>query len=258
MIASTAEEIAALREGGKRLARHIETLVNMTKPGVSVLSLEKKARELVAADGDIPAFLNYVYGNDKNAMPSALSVSINDAIVHSPAGQSSEVIQEGDVVSLDFGIIHAGLYTDHARTIIAGDKKDPEDERLVRAAYEALDAGIKEAHVGNTTGHIGRAIERVAKKYGYGFPRNLSGHGVGRTVHEEPHVPNYGVPGEGEALVEGMVIAIEPMLARGSGDLKVDPGRDGHAYRTKDKSRTAHAEHTVLITKNGAEILTKL
>lgn len=258
MIAKTKGEMAALREGGKRLARHLEILSTMVQPGVSVKKLESKARELVQADRDRPAFLDYEYGKDKNPMPSALSVSINDAIVHSPAGVSDEVIKDGDIVSLDFGIIHDGFYTDHAVTVIAGEGRDPQDEKLVRAAYEALGAGIRVARVGNTTGDIGHAVEKVAKKYGFGFPKNLSGHGVGRTVHEEPHIPNYGEPGEGERLVEGHVIAIEPMFTRGSGELRVDPGRDGHAYRTKDGSRTAHAEHTVLVTKSGAEILTKV
>lgn len=257
MIARTEDEIAALREGGKRLARHLDALSNLVAPGVTAGELEKKAEELVLKDGDKPAFLNYKYASDKNPMPSGLSVSINNTIVHNPAGQSGDTIQDGDIVSLDFGIVHDGFYTDHAVTVIAGKKRDSEDEKMVRAAYEALDAGISVARVGNTTGDIGHAVERVAKKYGLGFPRNLSGHGVGRTVHEEPHVPNYGIPGQGEKLVEGMVIAIEPMFARGSGELKVDSGRDGHAYRTKDGSRAAHVEHTVLVTKKGAEILTR-
>ncbi len=258
MIARTPQEIAALREGGRRLARHLDALSKLVVPGVAAAELEKKVCEMVAMDGDKPAFLNYKYANDKNPMPSGLSVSINDAIVHSPAGQSTNIIEDGDVVSLDFGIKHDGFFTDHAVTIIAGRKRDPEDEKLVKAAYEALEAGIAEARVGNTTGDIGHAIERVAKKYGLGFPRNLSGHGVGKTVHEEPHVPNFGVPGSGERLEAGMVIAIEPMFTRGSGELRVDSGRDGHAYRTRDGSRTAHVEHTVLITKKGAEILTQI
>ncbi|MBI5456787.1 type I methionyl aminopeptidase [Candidatus Kaiserbacteria bacterium] len=258
MIARNSSEIEALREGGRRLAQHLQTLAAIVRPGVSVKDLEKKALELVRADGDSPAFLDYEYGKDKNPFASALSVSINDTIVHAPAGVSSEVIQDGDVVSLDFGIVHDGFYTDHAVTIIAGENRDPEDEKLVQATYEALEAGIAAAKVGGNTGDIGHAIERVAKKYKLGFPRNLSGHGVGRTVHEEPHIPNYGMPGEGDTLVEGHIIAIEPMFTRGSGELRVDAGRDGHAYRTKDKSRTAHAEHTVLVTKSGPEILTKV
>ena len=255
MIATTEKEIAALREGGKRLARHLRVLSEMVVPGSTARELEKKAHELVAEDGDTLAFLGYKSGKEKHGYPSGLCLSVNDVIVHSPASDNGAVIQEGDVVCLDFGIKHDGLFTDHAVTVIAGKKHRPEDEKLVRGTYEALAAGIAQAKVGNTTGDIGYAVERVAKKHGFGFPRNLSGHGVGLKVHEEPHVPNFGAPGSGEKLVEGLVIATEPMMTLGGGELYVD--KDGHSYRTKDGSRTAHAEHTVLITKNGPEILTK-
>jgi methionyl aminopeptidase len=255
MIAKTPEEIAILREGGERLARHVRTLAGMVKPGANSAELEAKAREMVARDGDEMAFFEYKTKRDKHGFPSGLCVSVNDVIVHSPAGQNGAVIEKGDVVCVDFGIKHKGLFTDHAVTVIAG-KGSAEDERLVRGTYEALEAGIAEAEVGNTTGDIGYAVEQVAKKYKFGFPRNLSGHGVGKAVHEEPHVPNFGEPGKGEKLVEGLVIAIEPMMTLGSGELYID--KDGHSYRTKDGSRTAHAEHTVLITKSGPEILTKV
>ncbi len=255
MIARTAEDIAILHEGGKRLARHVRVLSEMAKPGVATAELERKAREMVAAEGDELAFFGYRSGKGEEPYPSGLCVSINDVIVHSPAGQNGKVIKEGDVVCIDFGIKHKGLFTDHAATVIAGKKHDPEDERLVRGTYEGLAAGIAEARIGNTTGDIGHAVEEVARKYHFCFPRNLSGHGVGTAVHEEPHVPNFGTPGTGARLVEGLVIAIEPMFTLGSGDLFVD--KDGHSYRTKDGSRTAHAEHTVIITKDGPEILTK-
>ncbi|MEK7107142.1 MAG: type I methionyl aminopeptidase, partial [Patescibacteria group bacterium] len=168
---------------------------------------------------------------------------------------SDRPIEEGDVVCLDFGIKHKGFFTDHATTVIAGTKHNPEDERLLKGTQEALSAGIAAAKLGNTTGDIGYAVERVAKKHNFGFPRNLSGHGVGLKVHEEPHVPNFGAPGSGVKLEEGLVIAIEPMMALGSGDLYVD--KDGHSYRTKDGSRTAHFEHTIIVTEKGPEVLTK-
>lgn len=255
MIAKKAAEIAILREGGKRLARHVRILSEMVAPGVTGEELETKAREMVAAEGDTMAFFGYKGRKDTEGFPSGLCLSVNDIIVHSPAGQNGSVIKEGDVVCIDFGIKHKGLFTDHAITVIAGSKHDPHDEELVRGTKEALAAGIAEARVGNTTGDIGRAVEEVAEKYKFGFPRNLSGHGVGTKVHEEPHVPNFGEPGKGEKLVEGLVIAIEPMMTLGSGELFID--KDGHSYRTKDGSRTAHFEHTVIVTKNGPEILTK-
>ena len=254
MIARTEKEKRRLREGGKRLARHVRTLCEMVKPGVASAELEAKAREMVAAEGDEMAFFGYKGKRDKHGFPSGVCVSVNDVIVHSPAGQNGSVFQEGDVVCIDFGIKHEGLYTDHARTVIAGNGS-PLDKRLVLGTYEALEAGIAQARVGNTTGDIGAAVQRVAEKYRFGFPRNLSGHGVGKAIHEEPHVPNFGAPGGGVKLEEGLVIAIEPMMTLGSGELFID--KDGHSYRTKDGSRTAHAEHTVLITKDGPEILTR-
>ncbi len=175
--------------------------------------------------------------------------------MHAPASESDYALQEGDVVSLDFGIKHKGLYTDHAVTVIAGTPRNADDERLVKGTYEALRIGIEQARIGNTTGDIGYAVEKIAEKYNLGFPRNLSGHGVGREVHEEPHVPNFGTPHGGVKLEENLVIAIEPMMTLGSGELYID--KDGYSYRTKDGSRSAHAEHTIIITKNGPEILTK-
>ena len=255
MIVRSKKEIDILREGGKRLARHIRNLSEMVVPGVTSAELEAKAREMVAQDGDELAFFGYKGKKDTEGFPSGLCVSVNDVIVHSPAGQNGSVIKEGDVICLDFGIRHKNLFTDHAVTVIAGEAKSSEDEKLVRGTKEALAAGIAQAKVGNTTGDIGHAVEKIAEKYGFGFPRNLSGHGVGTQVHEEPHVPNFGEPGKGEKLSEGLVIAIEPMMTLGSGELYVD--KDGHSYRSKDGSRTAHFEHTVLVTKNGPEILTK-
>ena len=251
MIATNRDEIAILREGGKRLARHMRMLKEMVKPGVTGAELEAKASELVEADGDFMAFLGY----GKQPFPAGLCFSVNDVIVHCPASEVDEPIAEGDVVSLDFGIRHKGLFTDHAVTVIAGKPKSDDDVRLVKGAFEALQLGVDQARVGKTTGDIGHAVETYAKARGFGYPKNLSGHGVGKAVHEKPHVPNFGNLGEGEKLVEGLVIAIEPMFTLGSGELYVD--KDGHSYRTKDGSRSAHAEHTVLIAKTGPEILTK-
>src|SRR3989344_4033647 len=243
MIAKTKGEREILREGGKRLARHVRTISEMVRPGVAPKQLEEKAREMVKAEGDLLAFYGYG-GKREKPFPSGLCVSVNDFIVHCPASEYDAPFADGDIVCVDFGIKHKGLYTDHAVTVIAGKAKSADDEKLVHGTKEALSVGIAEACVGNTTGDIGYAVEEIAEKYGFGFPRNLSGHGVGTQVHEEPHVPNFGEQGKGEKLVEGLVIAIEPMMTLGSGDLYGDT--DGHSYRTKDGSRTAHFEHTVL------------
>ena len=255
MIAKTAEEVQILREGGRRLARHLSILLDLVNPGVDVRDIEKMAQDMVAKDGDQLAFMGYPSGRRGEKFPTAICLSINDAIVHGIQSQTDYVLQEGDVVSIDFGIKHKGLYTDHAGTRIAGTPLSEQDERLVRGTYEALEVGIAAAHEGGRTGDIGAAVEKVAKKYGFGFPLDLAGHGVGRHLHEDPHVPNYGVPGAGALLEHNLVIAIEPMMTLGTGDLYVD--KDAFTYRTKDGSRSAHAEHTVIITEDGAEILTK-
>lgn len=255
MIIKNQGEIEALREGGKRLARHVRRMCEMIAPGVTGHDIEMAVQGWVAEEGDVLAFAGYPSGKRGAKFPGGLCFSVNDVVVHAPAWMNDYVIQDGDVVTVDFGIKHKGLYTDHARTVIAGNPKSEADVTLIRGTEEALAAGIRAAKLGNTTGDIGYAVEVVADKYGFGFPRNLAGHGVGRAVHEDPHVPNYGEPGEGEPLVEGLVIAIEPMMTLGTGDLFVD--KDGFSYRTRDGSRSAHAEHTVLVTADGPEILTK-
>ena len=253
MIAKSKDEIRDLREGGRRLARHVRILGEMVDPGVAVADLEKRAKELVAADGDAFAFYQYPSGRHGEKFPGGLCVSVNDCVVHGPAVASEYVIRDGDVVSLDFGIKYRGLITDHAATVIAG-AGSAEDIRLVAGTYEALAVGIKAAQIDNKTGDIGYAVEQIAKKYHFGYPKNLAGHGVGREVHEDPHVPNFGFPRTGTRLEEGLVIAIEPMMTLGSGDLYID--RDNFSYKTKDGSRSAHSEHTVMITAGGPEILT--
>ncbi|HWP61742.1 MAG TPA: type I methionyl aminopeptidase [Candidatus Paceibacterota bacterium] len=255
MIAKKKSEIDALREGCRRTARHLRILCEMVQPGRTSYELEMHARAMVEKDGDTLAFYGYADRKTDPPYESGLCCSVNDVIVHSPAGQNNVRFQDGDVVSLDFGIIHKGFYSDCARTVIAGAKRDPEDVKLVQGTYEAAEAGIKAAMVGNTVGDIGWAVEQIADKYGFGYPRNLCGHGVGRALHEDPRIPNYGEPGAGTKLVEGLVIAIEPMMTLGEGELFVD--KDGHSYRTKDGSRSAHVENTLIVTKNGPEVLTK-
>jgi len=256
MIARTQEDIEILREGGRRLGTYLKQLASMVKPGVTSRQLEDEALELIKSGGDEPAFKGYQSRKGDHPYPAALCVSVNDVIVHSPASDNNVTFEEGDLVSLDFGIKHRGLFTDHAITVIVGKPKSKEDELLVRGAFEALQLGIDQARAGNTTGDIGYAVQKIAEKYKFGYPKTLSGHGVGKKVHEEPHVPNFGQPGKGEPLVEGLVIAIEPMFTLGSGELFID--RDGHSYRTKDGSRAAHAEHTVIVTKDGPEVITKV
>jgi methionyl aminopeptidase len=250
----TKEDIAVLREGGKRHAAILKELASMVQPGAHSLELERRARELIAAGGDKAAFLGYKPDGAKRAYPAALCVSVNDEVVHGIPNEPDKVFKEGDIVSLDLGLVHKGLITDAAVTVPVG-KISPELEKLLEATKKALSAGIKAAKGGRRIGDIGNAISRVAMPFGYGVVEDLAGHGVGYDVHEDPYVPNFGEPGKGEALTPGMVIAIEPMFDLGTKRVKLY--KDDWTYRTADGSPSAHFEHTIVITKSGAEVLTQ-
>lgn len=249
----TPEDIALLRESGRRLARIVEEVSTMVVPGISVLTLDARAEELIRAGGDTPAFLGYQPWGAERPYPATLCVSVNEEVVHGIPNEEPRVIEEGDIVSLDCGLVHHGLITDHAVSVVAG-KERAETKRLLDGTREALLAGIHAARGGARIGDIGAAIERVGDALGYGIVHALGGHGVGYAVHEEPYVPNFGKKGTGIELVPGMVLAIEPMFTEGSDDVTLM--NDGYTYVTADGSRAAHFEHTILITEAGAEILT--
>jgi len=246
----TLQEIKTMKEGGNILAKIIKKLEKAVKPGITASSIEKLANELVLFYKVKPAFLGY----DK--FPASICVSINDEVVH--CVPTNRPILIGDVVSLDFGIIYKGFYLDSATTVLArkdNKKSYPEKEKLISVTKKALDIGVGQAKAGNYIGDIGYAIESFVKKEGFSVVRDLIGHGIGRKLHEEPPIPNFGKRGTGEKLKIGMVVAIEPMLS--TGNWKVELSDDGFTYRTKDGSLSAHFEHTVAITKGGPFILTK-
>lgn len=250
----TKEEIVTLREGGRRHALILGELARMVKLGVTSFELEEKARELVEEKGDKGAFLNYRPSGNKMPYPAVLCVSVNDEVVHGIPNDKEKILQEGDIVTLDLGLVHKGLITDAAITVPVGNiSKELSD--LIEVTKRALYAGIKVAKDGCTTGDIGEAISRFAISNNYGIVEELCGHGVGYSVHEDPYVPNYGEKGKGEVLKSGAVIAIEPIFNLGSPKVKL--GLDGYTYRTADGKPSAHFEHTVVITKSGAEILTE-
>ena len=252
----TAKEIDTMREGGLRHARILRELAELVRSGVSSQTLEDKAREFIEREGGKAAFLNYKPYGAKVPFPAALCVSVNDEVVHGiPNGKKPKILKDGDIVSLDLGFSYKGLITDAAVTIAVGKVAAP-IKKLLAKTEEALYAGIKVAKAGKTTGDIGVAIEMIGDKAGFGIVDILAGHGVGRHVHEDPYVPNFGEKGEGETLKVGMTIAIEPMFNLGTKNLMLD--RDGYTYRTADGKMSAHFEHTVLITEKGAEILTKV
>ena len=253
IILKTKKEIADLREGGKILASVHSALVKHVKIGVSTKDLDNIAIELIKKAGGEPAFLNYKPEGVSTPFPATLCVSVNNEIVHG-IPKENKILKDGDIVSLDLGVKYKGLFTDAAITVPVG-KISKADKKLLDVTKEALNVGIEQARVGNTVGDIGYAIEKYIKPYKYGIVKDLSGHGVGKYIHEDPYIPNYGKAGKGEKLTEGMVIAIEPMINAGTSRISVD--RDGRTIKTADASRSAHFEHTVAITKNGPIILTE-
>ena len=249
----TKEDIAILREGGRRHGAILRKLVTMVKPGVRTAELNRQAEKLIKEGGDTASFLNYKpYGADR-PYPASLCVSVNDEIVHGIPTENDRELKEGDIVTLDLGLTHRGMITDAAITVPVG-SVSPEVAELLVVTKEAMLAGIKAAKGGKRTGDIGNAIEIIGVAHGYGVVEDLSGHGVGYEVHEDPYVPNYGDVGKGEVLKPGMVIAIEPMFNLGTKDIRL--ANDGYTYCTADGKYSAHFEHTVLITKGDAEILT--
>lgn len=247
------DEIAKLREGGRRLAAILRILAEAAKPGVSAKELDILALELAEKGGDKSAFLGYQPDSADFPYPGSICVSINNEIVHGfPSAE--KIFKEGDVVAIDMGLIHRNLITDSAVTVIVG-KGDEKAKKLVKATRQALEKGISAARAGAHIGDIGYAIESFVRPLGFGLAEELAGHGVGYFVHEDPYIPNTGRKGEGDILKPGMVIAIEPMLNEGTGKVTFD--NDGYTVRTKDGSRSAHFEHTVAITENGPLILTE-
>ncbi len=248
------EEIEILKEGGKRLARVLTETSKLVKPGVSTQELEDFARNMIESAGDKASFLGYKPRGAKRPFPAAMCVSINNEIVHGIPNESPHIIQEGDIVSLDLGITHKGLITDSAVTVGAGKMKEV-DRKLIDHCREALAHGIKAARAGNHIGDIGAAIGGFARPLGYGMSEGLAGHGVGYKVHEDPFVPNEGRKGEGELLVPGMVLALEPMLTLGTDDIVL--ASDGYTYKTADGTNAAHWEHSLVITDGDPIVLTK-
>jgi methionyl aminopeptidase len=228
----------------------------MIKPGVSTKDLDTYAEKLIRKMGDEPAFLNYTPEGAKIPFPAALCVSVNDEVVHGIPSKG-RILKEGDIVSIDLGVKHKGLFTDMALTAGVG-VVDASSLALMETTEQALKVGIDVARVGNTIGDIGHSIESFVRSrtYKYGIVEVLSGHGVGRAIHEDPYIPNFGKAGTGAKLVPGMVIAIEPMLNNGIKNVTLDA--DGYTFHTNDGKRSAHFEHTILITDGEPEILTKI
>ncbi|MGY3678750.1 type I methionyl aminopeptidase [Streptomyces sp. TE33382] len=250
----TDTSIEAMRETGRIVAQLLTRAKEAAAVGVTLLELDETARDVLREAGATSPFLNYRPHFAPTPFPAVICTSVNDAIVHGiPTGYR---LRDGDLLSIDAGAVLDGWAGDSAISFAVG-RARPADTRLIDTAFAALEAGIAAAVVGNRIGDISHAIGSVCRTAGYGIPEGFGGHGVGRSMHEDPGVPNEGRPGRGMPLRHGMVLAIEPMLIGGGGDV-FHPDRDGWTLRTDDGSRAAHAEHTVAITDDGPRILTAL
>jgi len=236
-----------MRQAGKVVARVLELLKKNVRPGIKTKELDKLAADELERLGAGAAFKGY------RGFPSSVCVSINDQIVHGIPGERE--IKEGDIISLDIGSVVNGFYGDAALTMVAG-KASRQAEKLVETTREALEEGIKKAYAGARLGDISAAIQKYAESRGYSVIREYTGHGIGREMHEEPQVPNFGKPGSGPVLKKGMVIALEPMLT--TGDWRTRVGNDLWTVYTADGSLSAHFEHTIAITDGEPEVLTAI
>jgi len=240
----SAEEIELIRESAMLVAKTHGEVAKVIAPGIKTIELDKLAETFIRDNGGIPAFLNH------GGFPYSLCISLNDQVVHGFPG--NHVLKDGDLVSVDCGVILNKYYGDSAFTFAIGEVSD-EVKKLMRVTRECLNLGIEKAVVGNRIGDIGYAVQEHAEKNGFGVVKELVGHGVGLKLHEKPEVPNYGRRGSGIKLEEGMVIAIEPMINAGRAGVKF--WDDGWTVSTVDKKASAHYEHTVAIKKGKADIL---
>jgi len=249
----TKEEIEILKEGGKILAEVLKKISEFAKPGISTGFLNQKAREMILTRGALPSFEGYKSSFSDRPYPAAMCASLNNVVVH---GLPSEevILKEGDILKLDLGVKYKNLFTDAALTIGIGKMTD-EKTKLINTTKHALELAINAVKPGNYIGDIGYVIENYVERKGLSIVKVLVGHGVGFAVHEEPSIPNYGKKGEGPVLKSGMVLAIEPMVVLGSGEVELSKDRFG--YETVDGSLSAHFEHTVAVTDSGCLILTK-
>ena len=240
------EEIEILRQAGKILASVIRELKSSLKSGITTKDIDVFAEKLMQKYGVSPAFKGY------RGFPASVCVSINEEVVHGIPGE--RVLKEGDIVSLDVGIIYKDFYSDTAVTVGIG-SIEPRLEKLLEVTYAALYKGIDKALVNNHLSDISHAVQYFVESNHFSVVRDFVGHGIGRSLHEEPEIPNFGPPHEGPLLKEGMVLAIEPMVNMGAWQTKI--GSDGWTVTTEDGKPSAHFEHTILVTQNGPEILTQ-
>lgn len=245
IISKSEREIVTMREAGRLVAQTLQMLRGLVAPGITTQEMDHMAEQFIRSAGAIPAFKGY------HGFPANICASLNEQVVHGIPG--SRQLKDGDIISIDIGVLHNGYYGDAAITLPVG-KVDPAVEQLLRVTEESLMRGIAQAVAGQRIGDISHAVQNYAESYGYGVVREYVGHGIGRHMHEDPQIPNYGLPGRGLRLKEGMTIAIEPMINMGTSDIRLL--NDEWTVVTADGSLSAHFEHTVAITSRGPDILT--
>lgn len=238
------EEIALIKESAQLVSKTLGLMAEMVEPGITPLALDRKAEEYIRDHGGVPGFLG-LYD-----FPNSLCISVNEQVVHGIP--NNKELKEGDIISVDCGVLMNGFYGDHAYTFAVGELK-PEVAELLKVTKESLYLGIAQCVAGNRIGDIGFAIQNHAEKHGYGVVRELVGHGLGKKMHEGPEVPNYGKRGKGSLLKEGLVIAIEPMINLGSRSIR--QLADGWTIITADRKPSAHFEHDIAIVDGKPEIL---
>ncbi|MEX0648586.1 MAG: type I methionyl aminopeptidase [Balneolaceae bacterium] len=241
-------EIDKMREAAQLVSRTLAEVAKEIKPGIETGSLDRIAEDFIKKNNARPAFKGY--GAKSNPFPASLCISVNNEVVHGIPGKRK--LQEGDIVSVDCGVEKNGYFGDHAYTFMVGDCDD-KTKKLLKVTLESLYKGIEQSMHGKKIGDIGSAIQNHCEQEGFGVVRDLVGHGIGKNMHEDPSVPNYGRPGKGERLRSGMTLAIEPMITEGT--WKVKTLDDGWTIVTGDGSKAAHYEHDVVVREGGAEIL---
>jgi methionyl aminopeptidase len=247
IIYKSAEEIAKMRRAGRVVAGTIDRVVAAVRPRIATADHDAVAEAYIDEQGAIPSFKGY------KGFPASICVSINEEVVHG-IPSARRILAEGDVLSLDFGAIWEGFHADSALTMFVGDPPSAEAEKLVRVTEEALEAGISQIGPGARLSDIGAAVQQVAEGAGFSVVREYVGHGIGRNLHEDPQIPNYGEPGRGPLIKPGLVVAVEPMVNIGGWETRVLA--DDWTVVTEDGSISAHFEHTIAVTEDGREVLT--
>jgi methionyl aminopeptidase len=247
IIYKSSDEVDRMRAAGRIVAATIDTVLGAVRPGVSTADLDRVAEDFIRERDATPSFKGY------RGFPASICASLNDEVVHG-IPSPKRILKEGDVLSLDFGAIWEGYHADSAVTVLVGEPPSAEAEKLVRVTEEALEAGISQIRPGGRLSDISHAVQQVVEGAGFSVVREYVGHGIGRSLHEDPQIPNYGLPGRGPELRPGLVVAVEPMVTMG--DWRTRVLADDWTVVTADGSLAAHFEHTIAVTEGGHEVLT--